>query len=551
VERENRVIRGGQAGRLTAPKRTIPAVSPKRVVAGPFIGMRDSLDPAVSNDPKYARVLQNMMPLALDGPTSFVSRPGFDKLLSSQLGAAETRTGQLVHQFINSAGTELTLLIVGGKAYSYFPLLDLASAPSGTVGDTSARYYAVTFGSVAIYHDGVAQPAAFDGALFPGTTISAAPILYGQPVVYYAKLFGIKSTERNVIVWSEENDETIGYETVPYSNSWELGQTSQEPLYALAATNEALYYFRARSIGKITGAVTPDFATDGTHEGISQSVGTISPDGVCVVGERVFFLDAGGRPHVIERGQAVPLFDDLTETIRLIDKTKLSKAVTRYDPSTGLVRFGVVELGQNYPSMTLLYNPVLSVSVGVERGYTFTAMGVTTPRLTTAAPAGTEQDAPALLHLSEDGYAYIHGTPNGSIWSDYFNAGTVAISHVVETCHLATDSREEKRYPRTDLALRADQDYTAISVRHITPYGSSTAVTGTVTRSGPRYGAITSLYGASCYGSGISETHLPIGVNQVGRWIRHRITHAVAGERFGFTSLSTQVIPAGDAPGAL
>jgi hypothetical protein len=546
------MIRGGQFPRLTEPKRYSGAKPQrgKRLEAGPFVGMRDSLDPSVSNDPKYARDLVNVMPLDLTGPSTFVGRPGFDKILSTQLGAAAVRTGQLVHHFVREDGGERTLLVVGGKLYNYTPTTDgVADVTAGGVTwETTARFYAVTFGDTVVYHDGTNTPRTKEPIANSGAAITNAPIFYGQMVVYYAKLFAIKNAERSVIVWSEENDPTIGYETVPYSNSWQLGQTDQEPLYALAATNEALYYFRARSIGSIRGAVTPEFTTDGTHLGISQSVGTVSPDGVCVVGERVFFIDADARPHVIEGGQAKPIYEGLNETIRGLDKTQLAKFSTRYDPTTGLVMFGVVEIGQSAISAILVYNPTLNIPVGVWRGFNVSAFGIVKPGVLSAPQTSgltVEVGVPAMLHLHDDGYAYLHGTPNGTIWNDYLDSGTVGIAHAVETAHIGNDESDEKRFSRADLLFRVMSDTTAVNVRMLTPYGSGDALAGTLSQGGPDWDEYD--WDDFVWGEDFAERKLAVGLNQVGRWARMRVEHQVTGERFGFTKAEVTVSPAGDA----
>lgn len=510
-----------------------------------MLGIRDSLDPMVSNDSARARVIQNLYPLELDKPCTFVGRPGCDQA-GQQLGTTNKRTGQLVCQFTKLDGTEYTVAIVGGIGiYTYnwgtstwsqaVSVANLITA-SITLSETS-HVYAVTFANKLIISDGTNAPFAWDGSSGAGglTSLTACPVLYGQPVVYYAKLFGIKASERNVMVWSEENDPTIGYETSPYSNSWQLGQTDQEALYRLAPTNDALYYFRARSIGAIRGAVTPDFTNDGTHEGVSQTVGTLSPDAACVVGERVYFLDADLRPHVVQGGQAVPLHDDVRETIRGLDRAKIAQAVTRLDPRTGLVLFGVVETGQSICSALIAFNPGLNVPVAIWRGFTFSALGV----------VKDEQGAPTLMHIDGNGYPHDHGQVTGSLWDDEIQTGTTAIAHAVESCHLATDSRDEKRFTRADILLRAEQDTTSISIRHDTPYASSSAVEGSVESSESRWDEFD--WDEAPWASGVVERHLPVGINALGRWIRLRVDHQETGERFGFTALSVQYTPAGDA----
>jgi hypothetical protein len=522
--------------------------------AGPFLGMRDSLDPSVSNDPKFARDLVNVMPLDLTRPSTFVGRPGSDKLISTQLGTGggsftwTSRVGQLVHHFVREDGGERTLIWVGGHLYNYNPTTD--SAQEVTAGSVTwnqtGRYYAVTFGDTVIYHDGTNTPRTKEPISNAGAEITNAPIFYGQPVVYYAKLFAIKAAERSVIVWSEENDPTIGYETVPYSNSWQLGQTDQEPIYALCGRNEDLVWFRARSIGSIRGAVTPEFTTDGTHLGISETVGTISPDGVCRVGERVFFISADAVPHVIDGGKAREI-EGFAETVRGLDKTKLDKAITRYDPTTGLVYFGLVEIGQENPSCILCVNPVTNTAVGVWRGFTFTALGIVKPGIATAPQSSgltVEVGLPALVHLDDTGYVYLHGTPNGTIWNDYLDSGTAGIAHAVETAHIGTDAMDELRFSRADILHRVMSDTTAVNVRALTPYGSGDALAGTLSQGGPDWDEYD--WDDFVWGEDFAERKLAVGLNQVGRWLRLRTEHQVTGERFGYTKAEVSAILAGD-----
>lgn len=526
-----------------APRRQVKPY--RQLTAGPFVGMRDSLDPLASSDPTRALSILNMRPLELDKPSSFVGRPGFDQA-GSQLGASNKRTGQLVYQFTKLDGTEITLAIVGGQGiYTYnwstetwsqsVSVANLTTA-SITLSET-ARCYAATFTDKVLISDGANTPFLWDGTSGAGglTSLTNCPVLYGQPRVHYAKVFGIKSAERSVQVWSEENDATIGYEAAPYSNTWQLGQTDQEALVALAPTNDAEYYFRARSAGAILGAVTPEFTTDGTHEGVSQSVGTASPDGTVVVGGRVFFIDADGQPHVIDGGRAKPIFDDLRETIRTLDKAKLSQAIARYDPTLGLVLFGVVESSQSLPSAILAYNPILDVPVSVWTGFTFNTFGV----------VKNGAGVPVLMHLSNDGYAYDHGAPDGSLWSDELNAATQGIRHQVETCHLGADHRFEKRFPRADVLLRAAADGSDIAITYTTPYGSpDTNITASVDGGQADWDEVD--WDEFVWGSDVVERHVPVGLRAMGRWVRIRLVHSTVGEQFGVESVAVEYVPAGD-----
>ena len=233
-----------------------------------FDGMIDSLDTMVGS-PRKAFLLQNVYPQDPELDGGLVGVPGFQLTEDSQKGSAGNRTTQRVYQYTQLDGTEFTVGFCGGKMYTYSwggaAWTEKTLSGAGVVLDTSAKVFCVTFNNKLIVNpnDGTNEMFSWDGSSFVSLTESAP--IFGQPVVYYAKLFGIKWAERTTIQWSEENDETSGYESSGFNNSWTLGQTDQETLHALHATNEALYYFRARSIGEISGAVTTNSAARGTE----------------------------------------------------------------------------------------------------------------------------------------------------------------------------------------------------------------------------------------------------------------------------------------------
>jgi hypothetical protein len=261
----------------------------------------------------------NGMILPSDTGAGIMVRPGLDKISATALGSGSTRVGQLVFQYNTSDGTRRTLAIAGGKFYvltwdgtvpgagSWAEAITaggFAAATGGAVTlSTTARCYACVCGNKLIVSDGTNTPFMWDGTTV--TKLTNAPIFYGQPVVYGAKVFAIKNTELDTIVWSEENDPTIGYETGGYNNSWTLSQTGSENLVALGSTNEALYFFRRDSVGAIHGAVNPDFQTSATRDSVSTVIGCGSPGGVLVYDKWVWFLDMRGRIHRFAPGGAI------------------------------------------------------------------------------------------------------------------------------------------------------------------------------------------------------------------------------------------------------
>lgn len=134
------------------------------------------------------------------------------------------------------------------------------------------------------------------------TKLLNAGLCYGRPTVRSAKLFFIRFTERDTIVWSEENDATTGYDAGGFSNIWVLAQTGTAPLFALQGTNDGLYYFRARSTGVIRGEVNTDFVTASTHDAVSQTIGTTTPEGVTYANGAIWFTDQNGAPNVLPNG---------------------------------------------------------------------------------------------------------------------------------------------------------------------------------------------------------------------------------------------------------
>lgn len=538
------ITAGGQAGTLTRRK-----VYPTRALtkswewgepytAGPFIGMRDALDPAGAN-PNLATLLQNCYPLDPIGPAAgLLGVPGFDQA-GAQGGAASKRTGQLVTQFTTLAGVQYTVRVIGGQGIQTYDwsseawttVVSVANLTTASITlSETARCTAVPFTNKLHIHDGVNVPFLWDGSSGAGglTELTNSPVLYGPQVVYYAKIFGIKDTARSTFVYSEENDATIGYDTAPYSNVWTLGQTDQEALYALAATNDALYCFRANSTTKVTGAVTADFVASGVRDSASETVGTTSPWSVYVHDDSmIFFLDPLGRPQVIVGGKIKdpPLWRDFRETCVGVDTAAASLllAETWYDPEIRLVCMGVVELGQTAESAILCFAPTTLQAAATFRGYTFQRMAV-------VYNASLRR---VMMHLSDDGYAYDHGTETGTLWDHELNSGTVAIEHIVESPAVGYDPFMDKRWKRGDFAFRTPTDMT-VTVTYTTSRGQSDAASLTPAVAGGYARWDYAIWDTDVWAGTAVESKESVGWNGFGRWLKWRVQHSVAGEQFGF-----------------
>lgn len=548
------MIRGGHAGVLTRPKEMRRRILDVSYGSGPFRGMRDALDPVVAV-PDRARLLQNCYPLDPVNGSAVVGRPGF-RQAGSQLGAVGKRAGQLVCEFTKRDGTTRTVAIVGGqgiytfnwttRAWTQVVTVANLTTASITLSET-ARCYAVTFTDKLVISDGVNKPFTWDGTSGAGGLVSLTncPVLYGQPVVYYAKLFGIKNTERSTLVWSEENAPNTGYEATGYNNAWTLSQTNSEGFYALCATDEALYCFRARSVTKVLGAVSPTFSSTGTREAVSEEVGTASPASVVRTSNgMIYFLDSLGRPQGIVPGVGLvdpPIWADVRETVRGVDTATSALAVAQswIDAETRTVGLGFADLGQLSCTASVQIAPQTNAPVAVFRGYTFDRIG-------TVYNASMRR---VLMHLSTDGYAYDHGTEDGSIWDDGLAAGTVAIAHRVRSMPLGFDTEVDKHWLRLDLSVRVATTMT-LSVQYETPRGNNTAQSLSVSAAGGYALVGFAVVGTDRLSSGEwLETHKATGWNGFGRWLSWVVEHETVGERFGLAMGTARARPLNMAPG--
>jgi hypothetical protein len=265
------------------------------VELGPFTGVKDVIDPFDAGS-DYLAEARNLYPDAPEGG-AWRLRPAWQQLMevAQVLGAPADRVGQCVFQHTALDGTEYTVTFAGGKMYLYHWDSNWFEniTPAGISIHHTNRIYCVTFADYLVVHDGANRPWKY---AFPTATASYLTdinyALYGPWAVYYAKLFAIKNSARNTLIWSEELDPNTGYENVLYLNRWILGQTEQEGLEGIVATNAALYYFRPTSIGSITGAVTEDFQSTGTRDGVTTDVGTRSPSSLMLYDDSIWFVDS-------------------------------------------------------------------------------------------------------------------------------------------------------------------------------------------------------------------------------------------------------------------
>lgn len=296
-----------------------------------FLGMRDQRSLGFA---KHELIYcQNLFPEALDRPSMLQLRPGFKRWSASGsaliVGAGAATRKVVWSGYCRFAGKSALVIVNTDGVFSlvgfgsYTVTTELTNAQVVAAGANLSNVTgAVFFRQKLIVTTSSGKPWTWDGSTGGGVAVLAnAASGYDLPTVYVAKVFfrkGSSGANARTIVWSEENDETIGYETAPYSNVWELSQTSQQPIHDLVATEGQLVVSRSSSMGSIDGEVDANFKTTATRQSISDVVGAISGAtaqqfrGFVTVGGAVMFFDNQNRPTLYRPGQGlVPLWQQL------------------------------------------------------------------------------------------------------------------------------------------------------------------------------------------------------------------------------------------------
>lgn len=297
---------------------------------GPWYGVLDTPEPFDDTPQK----LQDLVNGYLVDPTTgcgVYARPGFVRsapnlaLTQGQASALWTHT--------SLAGVTYRFAAVNGKLYrlsgtNFATQTDVT--PVGVTIDTAAnptaRFYMRSFADTLIFTDGVHRP-------WLGTNLGSTPITgtyididsagttwtsTAPPVEYTGSLFFIVSTYAGAaavqagvgIVWCEPNQPSVGYCQTNYADFWNLiqqtgGQIGALALTALAATNNALYYFRRYSIGSVQGVPSLSFSGTATRDLVSQNIGTAAPGSITQFGPNIFFVDVFGRPFMFTEGGGI------------------------------------------------------------------------------------------------------------------------------------------------------------------------------------------------------------------------------------------------------
>lgn len=344
---------------MTTKTRKRPKVH--EFTSGPWDGVLNASDePEAYKDKLYQA--QNMILPGAETGGGWQLRPSFVlQQAGGVLGTVGGRYGQSIFEHVRLDGTIDRYLFVGGKMYEWngaTPGTYTDITPGAVTISATARIYCLTFANVLIVSDGVNKPWQYDPASTVATVIEydsvpSAWTAFGKPVVNGGALHFVVDTVagaslRTDFIWSEPDQPLVGYKQTGFLNTWTLTQTEADPLYALAASNAALYYFRRNSIGAITGVVGPNYQAGATLDSVSTDVGTTTPASVIVSHGSVWFLDETGKPWRFKfGGELEPIWrglrDAITEdgAVGTLTATLAAASVSVSHPDLPLVLMGI------------------------------------------------------------------------------------------------------------------------------------------------------------------------------------------------------------------
>lgn len=302
------------------------------LASGPWKGVYDTPDPFDSAPDRLRDVLNGYIPDP-DAGSGVYARNGF---ALGNAGAAITsgvpfsdQTNQAIYAHTQLDGSILNFLVVDGHVFrvgspseSAMTLTDVTPAgitiqsggPTPVFITSCVKNVGGTTQSVLIVNDQNNRP--WIGTNLTATPITGAYIDYdglgsawtavGRPVVWQGSVFFVLKTVNGVsrredISWSEPGQPDVGYQQSTFDNNMTLTQHATGPLYALAATNLALYYFRAESIGVIYGSIGSLSSTN-TQDAVSMNVGCTCSSTIQQFGTSIFFCDSLMRPYRLTPG---------------------------------------------------------------------------------------------------------------------------------------------------------------------------------------------------------------------------------------------------------
>lgn len=297
---------------MTAPVRSKAAPRRKLFRSGPWLGMRHNW--RAGFDERFAYLIANMMPVTIGKPGPWIACPPTEISISPAALTQWLGVWKDVNRAVIAGEIwDAVVPLVGQTWTKRISTANLTAA--GITLSATTTVYAIPFGDTLLVTDGINTAFTWNGTAGGGLTkLTNAPVFFGRPTVYYGKVVGIKNTQRDTLVWSEENQANTGYEAGGFNNAWSLTQTGGGAIIAVLGTNAALYYGRRDSIGSIRGAVTPDFKAAGVHDDITRETGVGGTEGMALIGQDFWFADGLGRPWRAVGGAAPsPLWENIAD----------------------------------------------------------------------------------------------------------------------------------------------------------------------------------------------------------------------------------------------
>ena len=339
---------------------------------GPWKGVYDTADPFDAGPDRLRDLLNGWIPDAAAG-SSVYARAGFALGNNgNQIDAAATDCAVHAHTALD--GSITIFVCANNKLYR---VDGLRTSGGGTTTATDVTPVGVTINSAGVASHGMASVNGLlvvnDGANRPwvGTNLTSTPITgtsidydgaaspwtaIGKPTVYLGAVFFVLNavngvSRREDISWSQPGDPTTGWQQTNFDYNWTLTLHNTGPLYALSATNLALYYFRANSIGMIAGTDITTLASSATNDAISAEIGTKNHRSVAQFASSIFFADAQGRAQQFIPGQPIRgLWRQMRSQVDTLE--------TVYSTSTGPTIVGAIDAGYNvYLMADLTRNP--------------------------------------------------------------------------------------------------------------------------------------------------------------------------------------------------
>jgi hypothetical protein len=526
---------------------------------------RQMIDAASATARKQGAYLlgQNIYPLDPNLGDELAGRPGVrvlpSAILAMPLGSAGRRRVQGIFDYTNpTTGATTTLAVVGGYLYQYewddsglagdaawFEVVDAATFLGAAITLSQTAHVAfLVFGNDLFVSDGVNVPWLWDGTFNGGLTkLTNCPVLYGQPAVHEARIFGILKADPTTVVWSEADDATTGYNSGGFNNEWSVTETDPNRLYSITAANEEIYVLRERAATILAGDVTSSFSSTATRDAISSTEGTKSPFAVLMVNDiNVLALDADLHPQLYRPGGGgfKPLWPDLRETLRKLPKQYHEKCLGVLYTPADLALLAVPDVGATECNMLLVYDLKGGdpVPVAVWRGWTMTALAMVTNR---NRLGGNSNGQKYLLHGDDLGNIYFHGNPeDAGPWDDELVSGTVPIVHYFEGQPLGYSTKREKVFDRLDITVR---NLTQMTLEVSLTSPSRRTAAQTVVIAAGVLGLDFVLIDMDWILDSIEdrttiEAHGDVGVDVQARWAKPTIRHEALGERFGLVALT-------------